>query len=472
MRSRIILSTLVFVCALVLSSSLGRTQNAVVPKDSASAAPQDNSAGTTSAASTTSKDSGVSVASKDASAASADTIPPGTAITMANWQNFKQFMPDGMVALFEGTYSWKMPADVRMEIGPTVIHPLPKNYVEATEKYSSQVKLIELPGGGLTLTGYHGGIPFPNPIDPHRGWKVLANVWYRYQPHLLVDTYGYGCSMSSGGTINCQTYKAVKHQFSYSTDPGVDADHTGDNEKYFTEWYMTIEPEQDKYTTELTVNYADLARPEELYVFLPSLRRYQALSTRARCSPSQGMDFTPEDFHNGFDSNMTELAVDYVGHRKILTLVDATPPQAAFPDGYDMPLGWPTPSWGKWQVRDADVISMQKIPSKASGYCYGKRVMYADSHFYNALWEDLYDPEMRLWKIEAVFPAATDVPGIGPVNTAASDVEEMWDIRNNHASIGAEPSPGRPFYVNEQAPKEYSDLPRYTTPGGLNMIQR
>jgi hypothetical protein len=97
-----------------------------------------------------------------------NAIPPGTRITMQNWQNFKQFMPDGMVELFQGTYFWKMPADVSMEVGPTVTYPLPKNYLEATAKYSSQVKIVELPDGGLTLTGYQGGIPFPNPEEPHK----------------------------------------------------------------------------------------------------------------------------------------------------------------------------------------------------------------------------------------------------------------------------------------------------------------
>ena len=37
--------------------------------------------------------------------------PVGARITMANWQQYKQFMPLGMIKLFEGTYGWKMPAD-------------------------------------------------------------------------------------------------------------------------------------------------------------------------------------------------------------------------------------------------------------------------------------------------------------------------------------------------------------------------
>jgi uncharacterized protein DUF1329 len=409
-------------------------------------------------------------ASKDG-VAPADTIAPGTEITMDNWRNYRQFMPDGMVALFEGKYVWKMPPGVRIQVGPTVIRPLPKNYMEATEKYSNQVHIIELPDGGLTLKGYRGGIPFPNLSEPHKGWKALANVWYRYVPHLVVDFDGYGCAIDGRGSINCQTYQAVKRQLSYNTDPGVVSDVSGEG-KFFTEWYMTLEPEQYRYTTILTIDYANLARAEEMYVFLPSLRRYQPLSTAARCAPSQGMDATPEDFHNGFDSNMTELQVDYLGRKKILALVDPNPPRPPFPQGYEMPLGWPTPDWGKWQVRDVDVISIQKIPSKAAGYCYGRRVMYADSHFHGTLWEDLYDSQMRLWKIQAIFPLAVDVPGVGRVETAASDVEELWDVQNNHATIGAEPTPGRPFYVNEQAPKEFSDLPRYTTPSGLNLIMR
>ena len=96
-------------------------------------------------------------------------IAPGTVITMANWQQYKAFMPDGMAALFEGKYSWKMPPDVRMEVGPTVIHPLPKNYVDATNKYAQNVRVVDLPDGGLSLENYHGGIPFPNPSEPHKG---------------------------------------------------------------------------------------------------------------------------------------------------------------------------------------------------------------------------------------------------------------------------------------------------------------
>jgi hypothetical protein len=119
------------------------------------------------------------VTSRTSQGAAYESIPAGTVITTQNWQSYKQYMPEGMRALFEGRFAWKIPSDVQMEIGPTIARALPSTYREATEKYASQVKLIELPGGGLTLSGYRGGMPFPEPADPHKGWKILANLWYR-----------------------------------------------------------------------------------------------------------------------------------------------------------------------------------------------------------------------------------------------------------------------------------------------------
>ncbi len=400
------------------------------------------------------------------------SIPPGTVITMANWQQYRGFMPDGMAALFEGKYFWKMPPDVHIEIGPTVIRPLPKNYLAATERYAPAVRVIELPNGGLTLTNYRGGIPFPNPAEPHKGWKTLANIWYRYIPYLAVETYGAGCAIDSTRNYNCQAYSWVKRQLSYNTDPNAPVETASPNARYFTEWFMELEPEQERYTAYLTVNYADPTRPEEQYAFLPALRRYQPISTLARCAETGGMDATSEDFHNGFDSNITELNVEYVAHRKIIALIDPQLPTAPFPADVDMPLGWPTPKWGRWQVRDVDEVAIKKIPARAGSYCYGRRVMYADSHFASPLWEEMDDKHLKPWKMMALFPLKVAIPGVGDVNTAPFENEVFWDIQRNHASFNADPSLGRPYYINEQAPREYHDDSRYTTPAGLNMIMR
>ena len=406
----------------------------------------------------------------DHSLPSDDSIPPGTVITMQNWQNYRQFMPDGMAALFEAKYFWKMPPDVQMQVGPTTIVPLPKNYLAATEKYAGQVRIVELPGSGLTLQGYRGGIAFPNPQEPHRGWKVLMNLWYRYAPHLLVVEHGWTCAIDSSGNSNCETYQVVDRQLSFSTDLSSSPDPPAPGDKYFTGWFMELEPEQVKYTASLNINYVDLSRPEDVYAFLPSLRRYQPVASSGRCAETEGMDWTAEDFRSRLDSTMAELQANYLGHRKILALVDFRAPDNPFPNDFFLPLVWPKPSWAKWQLRDVDVIEVRKIPSKAAGYCYGKRVMYIDAHNFSPLWEELYDTRMNLWKFQTTLPQRVAVPGVGPVVTPGVDIELIWDIQRNHASAGGE-SAGS-VYVNEQAPAEFQDMAHYTTPAGLNLIMR
>jgi Protein of unknown function (DUF1329) len=405
-------------------------------------------------------------------AAASNTIPTGTTITTQNWQQYRQFMPDGMIALFEGKYFWKMPPDVAMEVGPTIIHPLPKPYLDATEKFAGQVKLVELPDGGLTIENYHGGIPFPNPADPHKGWKILGDLWYRYVPHLSVISHATGCLVDQHGSFSCEAAEIVQRQLAYNTDPGVPSTISGTEGKFFTEWLMVLEPEQKRYTATLNVSHADLARPEDQFAFIPALRRYQPISAAARCSPSQGTDATPEELRSGFDSNLTQLQVDFIGEKKLVALLDLKTPGGRFPDGYDMPLGWPTPSWGKWQVRDIYVIAISKLPSQASGYCYGKKVIYVDKQFFAALWEDAYDSNMEPWKYIAYFLRTCEVPGLGPVNSCGADIQAYWDVRNNHATFFTDPDAAHPMYVNEAAPQEYSDIPRYTTAPGLNLIMR
>src|ERR1700733_4327995 len=138
--------------AIAFSPRASNAQDAAQSRSAATAPPTDGAAAASPPASSTTN---ASLPAKAVTPA-ADSIAPGTIITMQNWQTYRDFMPDGMVAFFEGKYFWKMPADVQMPVGPTVIHPLPASYMDATEKYSAQVRITELPDGGLTLRGYGG----------------------------------------------------------------------------------------------------------------------------------------------------------------------------------------------------------------------------------------------------------------------------------------------------------------------------
>jgi hypothetical protein len=382
-------------------------------------------------------------------------------------------MSGGLQALFSGKYFWKMPDSAEIDLGPTNETPPPSSFLQATEKYSPQVKLVELPNGGLTLQNYQGGFPFPTPAEPHMAWKILANLWYRYFPNSSVIMHGGGCSVDRNANVNCAAGDIVYRQLSYNTDPGVPATVPGAADRFYTQWYMLEEPEQQRYTASLQIVYTDLQRNEDLYAFIPALRRYQPVSTLGRCSLSEGVDITQEDYRSGFDSNLTQLKVSYINSQRIIALILPKVPDGKFPDYLQMPFGWPKPSWATWQLRDTYVISVSKLPSESKNYCYGKRIMYIDKTTYAPLWEDLYDNNLRLWKIVGLFLHTAEVPGVGKVETSGSLIYAFWDVQNEHASFVADPTETRyPFYTNSQVPKEYRDLSRYSTPGGLGMIMR
>ena len=162
---------------------------------------------------------------------------------------------------------------------------------------------------------------------------------------------------------------------------------------------MIEEPEQFKYITELTIFYQDVKREEGNYVFLPALRRSLRTATTARCSPFGGGDFTKDDVRAGFNGGISVFDAQFLRDQQILGLTDLTTNDSIFPQNWDMPLGWPKPSWGPWSLRDVWVIDVRRIPLLTLGYCYGKRIMYVDKKFAHELWSDLYDVNMKLWKV-------------------------------------------------------------------------
>src|SRR5581483_6066863 len=97
-------------------------------------------------------------------------------------------------------------ADIEIVIGPTVPEKMPAGYSEATERYSSNVKIVHLPDGHNDIRNYAGGEPFPHPKEPDKGYKLLADLWFAYAPHLAAGTVHNPlttCTQDFFGDINC-----------------------------------------------------------------------------------------------------------------------------------------------------------------------------------------------------------------------------------------------------------------------------
>jgi len=348
--------------------------------------------------------------------------------------------------------------------------------MDATEKYSSQVRLVRKTNGHWTVANYYGGRPFPNPSDPDKGQKILADEWYAYGPHISVLSpetgLGSTCIQDHFYNTNCLKFAAVYRQLAFNTDPGIPHIEPGAGDTWLTEWLMIEEPEESKYTADLTIFYQDPDKQESNFIYVPALRRSLRLATTARCAPLFSTDFTHDDEKAGFNGGISTFNATYLRDQKVLALANLTTAAGAFPQNYAMPLGFARPSWGDWSVRDTYVIDVRRISQEAAGYCYGKRILYVDKAFFHEQWMELYDAQMRLWKIGAVEFRARIVPNVG-VATLSSLALQFWDMQNDHATFTfTADGAGRDIVINEAVPTEYNNITKYSTPSGLMQIMR
>jgi hypothetical protein len=416
-----------------------------------------------------------------------ELIPGGTVITHQNWQQYKNFMPDGLQALWQGTYHWKFPPGFQMAINPPTRIRLPKVYAENTKKYSGQVQDVQLPNGGHDLKGYTAGLPFPDPGPPDKGWKVLANVWYRYVPWLVCSVGGPIYLEDRYGSVFSQTVIQAYRRMSYISDIGRPIFDPQAKGVDYVEDLQVLTPEQSRYFSNLTIFYTDIHRPEQVYLFVPALRRALRVSSAARCTPVLGADLVQDDSRDGFNGGLDRFQSQFLRNQNILTMVNppGTPWYLSWADveGYKNPNGllFPTPKAGRWEVRPTYVIDVRRIPSQQAGYCYGKVIIYVDGFNWTVDWKDIYDSGMKFWKSQTEFHWINNIPGEGYIVEGEGAIDQiMLDQQMGHLSLiigntmvgGEHQMPKTNSECENFAGYNFTDADRWSSVSGLMKILR
>jgi Protein of unknown function (DUF1329) len=416
------------------------------------------------------------------------SIEPGTTITHQNWQQYRQFMSEGMIELFEGKQFWHLPKDLRIEVGPTVPIPLPKRYLADTAKYSDRVRLVKTSSGGYVPADYVAGLPFPHPLegDPElRGQRIFWDAYYRYQPRVQSAPYFSYTLDRFGNMTQTSEVRGVDSQLAFLSDNDYPYTILDGVPYYFARYEEQLAPEQGKYSAILDLIPSDPTELDELYEYVPTLRRSLRLSQAGRCAPVFGSDYVIDDENSGPPGLPQLFQIDYLGDKQILAL------EHAVPESFDSPVmptqlderyyysgeagivPFPKPAMGKWELRDTYVLSLKRLPQFAKGYCYSERIMYVDKENYFGAGElDLYDAPGKLSKAQMVFLYPVPIPASG------GDVAELLagpytgllvNFRHKHATI----LPYLRSCIDEEcSPLGYLDLARYASPEGLMKIMQ
>jgi hypothetical protein len=405
-----------------------------------------------------------------APADSSATIPPGTKITLQNWTQYRRFMPLGMQALFSGKYPWKIGAgpEYTIETGPTIPVPLSKKYLADTEKYSGQVRLRKLANGGYTVENYLAGVPFPDPAEPQAGIKVMYDAWFPYSPFVFEMLF-LSTSIDRFRNASNTTSDAVIWRLNHISDEGKPL-------SMYARGYLegdrfeTLEPQQYKYTTQLSLQPDDPSKIQEMYIFAPSMRRPLRMSTSARCSAMTGSDFVQDDNGSGFFFRAVDFNANYLGLRRVLAMVHLTA-AGLTPQGYltggTLP-GWPRAEAGKWELREVYVVDVTPLPS-AGEYCYSHKVGYLDRQTYALTWVEMYGRDSRLEKVWPIFQAPRRIATGEEVIIPEANSSTMYNFKDNHATVALQAGPVR---VDSQAPADLQDASVAASSGGLGQIMK
>jgi hypothetical protein len=407
-----------------------------------------------------------------ASANSADIITPGTQITLHNWQQYKKFIPIGIQAMFSQAYPFRVGGgpEFAVQVGPTIPVPMAKRLRENTEKYAGQAKLRKVDSGGYTVDGYMAGVPFPKPSGDLAGEEILYNIFFGFIPPIyryvtnsnLVDRFN---------NISPQVTEVVYWRLSHLSDPGMPINPPYGKGYLQSARYFVFAPEQTRYTTQLAQQPDDPQRVQEIYVFLPSLRRSLRLSSAARCSPILGSDWVQDDNSDGMSFQIPNFNVRFLGQKKVLFIVHATDPAMYDSQNFNlrssMPA-FPSPKVGKWELRNVMVVDTSPMSSVGS-YCYGHKVAYIDPDTWTQLGWDFYDVNLKFWKFNLIPMRPLRIEAGDETTFHSANLDIMWDFQNQHVTASI---PNGPTQFASKISADLRDVQTWAFPGSLSRIMR
>jgi len=316
-------------------------------------------------------------------------LKPGDTIGPHNWQRVKDMVGENMLSRIKQGYTFQIKA-------PTRYQP-PREYIEATKKYSGAVKL----GSKGELLNHVAGLPFPNiaPADPQAGQKVAWNFYWRWQG----DDFKGGGGTETGQMIryaierdgaerraDFYSYFLFPHtRVSLDPKPAIPGYEHVDSIQLRIDSY----PRDSSGASTLEYRYSDPDRPDDLYLYIPSLRRVRRLTTTQRCQTLAPSEFNLDDI-DFFRGKITDFNYKLAGEKKILTNYA----QERVP--YNRKKGDYLPSDEKWEVHEVYVL---EITPKHPNYCYPKKVLWIDKVAWETTWGMAWDRRGDYWKEMMLF---------------------------------------------------------------------
>ena len=152
-------------------------------------------------------------------------------------------------------------------------------------------------------------------------------------------------------------------------------------------------PRDTAGTTTLEIRYADPRREDDLYIYVPSIRRVRRAPPIQRCATIAPSEFNFDDI-NSFGAKVTDFNYRFLGRSKML----ANFAQEQVP--YKRKIGDYLPLQESWEI--VEVYGLEITPKDPS-YCYPRKLLYFDTDNFEAVWTMIWDAKGNYWKEQFAF---------------------------------------------------------------------
>lgn len=346
-------------------------------------------------------------------------VRPGDTIGPHNWERIKGMAGENFLARVRQGYTF--------QIKEARLRRPPREYLEATDRYSGQASI----GSRGMLTNYSAGMPFPrlDSNDSQAGLKLAWNFFYRWRG----DDFKEGGGTASGKAASFNIEKdgserrseVIRHEIRTRGRVSLEPKTVIPGYEHI-EW-MVIRadeyPRDTSGTTTLEFRYVDPQREDDLYVYVPSLRRVRRAPPAQRCATLAPTEFNFDDV-SSFNGKITNFNYKWLGRARMLGNFS----QRDVP--YERKSGDYLPAKEGWEIVDAYVL---EITPKDSRYCYPRKVLYLDTLTLNAIWVIITDAKGALWKEQ--FNLYTPVKLTDGQEVVSSAAPAIVNVQNGRATV-------------------------------------
>lgn len=331
-----------------------------------------------------------------ASPSVAQQVPtPGTTIDKSNYKQYQHLFPAEWAQAFEDGFDGLLP-DFKMTVAESKSYPTPKQFLNYSAKNKGKYSIDG--SGNISPVYDREGLPFPdlNPEDPDFVTKLMWNYDAKYWCDEALDK-------GRGGSFEKRRGEPVRYNTATSfwlffknrmvVDPMPDLPNPIGLYKVLLFHYL--KPPSIKNTITLSYRYIDPNKPDDTYLYLPSMRRVIRAEAGQRSTPVLGSTQALDDFVV-FDGRISEFNYTLVGEQKVLAVPNGEATlEKALASKKQGAEHLPVMTAG-YEAREVYVIDIEPKDPK---YPQSKKRIYVDKETLWAYYGIAWDRAGKIWKV-------------------------------------------------------------------------